>query len=119
MSNTRFFSGVWGVLGCLIVLLGQQRVVSRNYHFCLYSNWTGGGDLDLIDFKPHILTHRQIYCSFIYNILFCTNFCLWGIALMLSEATFDQLIELPGVSGTRAQQFSQLREEAGGEVTGS
>ena len=38
---------------------------------------------------------------------------------MLSEATFDQLVELPGVGPTRAQQFLQLREEAGGEVTGS
>ena len=38
---------------------------------------------------------------------------------MLSEATFDQLVELPGVGQTRAQQFLQLREEAGGEVTGS
>ena len=23
--------------------------------------------------------------------------CLWGMALVLSEATFDQLVELPGV----------------------
>ena len=38
---------------------------------------------------------------------------------MLSEATFDQLIELTGVGPTRAQQFLELREEAGGEVTGS
>ena len=38
---------------------------------------------------------------------------------MLSEATFDQLIELPGMGPTRAQQFLKLREEAGGEVTGS
>ena len=38
---------------------------------------------------------------------------------MLSEATFDQLVELPGVGPTRAQQFLQLREEAGGEVIGS
>ena len=38
---------------------------------------------------------------------------------MLSEATFDQLVELPGVGPTRAQQFLKLREEAGGEVTGS
>ena len=38
---------------------------------------------------------------------------------MLSEATFDQLVELPGVGPTRAQQFLELREEAGGEVTGS
>ena len=38
---------------------------------------------------------------------------------MLSEATFDQLVELPGLGSTRAQQFLQLREEAGGEVTGS
>ena len=38
---------------------------------------------------------------------------------MLSEATFDQLVELPGVGQTRAQQFLQLREEAGGEVAGS
>ena len=37
---------------------------------------------------------------------------------MLSEATFDQLVELPGVGSTRAQQFLELREEAGGEVTG-
>ena len=33
---------------------------------------------------------------------------------MLSEATFDQLVEGP----TRAQQFLQLREEVGGKVTG-
>ena len=52
-------------------------------------------------------------------LLFCTNFCLWGMALVLSEATFDQLVELPGVGPTRAQQFLQLREEADGEVTGS
>ena len=38
---------------------------------------------------------------------------------MLSEATFDQLVELPGVGPTRAQQFLELREEAGAEVTGS
>ena len=38
---------------------------------------------------------------------------------MLSEATFDQLVEFPGVGPTRAQQFLELREEAGGEVTGS
>ena len=38
---------------------------------------------------------------------------------MLSEATFDQLIELLGVDPTRVQQFAQLREEAGGKVTGS
>ena len=38
---------------------------------------------------------------------------------MLSEATFDQLVELPGVGPTRVQQFLKLREEAGGEVTGS
>ena len=38
---------------------------------------------------------------------------------MLSETTFDQLVELPRVGPTRAQQFLQLREEAGGEVTGS
>ena len=38
---------------------------------------------------------------------------------MLSEATFDQLVELPGVGPTRAQQFLQLREEAEGEVMGS
>ena len=37
---------------------------------------------------------------------------------MLSEATFDQLVELPGVGPTRAHTFVQLREEAGGEVTG-
>ena len=30
---------------------------------------------------------------------------------MLSETTFDQLVELPGVGPTRAQQFLQLREE--------
>ena len=97
----------------------QQRVVPRNYYFCLYSNWTVGGDLDLIDSHPQILMHRQIYCAFINNILFGTNFCLWGLALVLSEATFDQLVELPGVGPTRAQQFLQLREEAGGEVMGS
>ena len=28
---------------------------------------------------------------------------------MLSEATFDQLVELPGVGPTRAQQFLKLR----------
>ena len=33
---------------------------------------------------------------------------------MLSEATFDQLLELPGVGPTRTQQFLQLR----GKVTG-
>ena len=33
---------------------------------------------------------------------------------MLSEATFDQLLELPGVGPTRTQQFLQLMEEAGG-----
>ena len=38
---------------------------------------------------------------------------------MLSEATFDQLVELPGVGPTRADTFLQLREEARGEVTGS
>ena len=38
---------------------------------------------------------------------------------MLSEATFDHLVELPGMGPTRAQQFLKLREEAGGEVTGS
>ena len=38
---------------------------------------------------------------------------------MLSEATSDQLIELPVVGPTRAQQFLQLREEAGGKVAGS
>ena len=37
---------------------------------------------------------------------------------MLSEATFDQLVELPGVGPTRAQQFLQLREEAGGKLQG-
>ena len=25
-----------------IVFFVQQRVVPRNYYFCLYSNWTGG-----------------------------------------------------------------------------
>ena len=35
---------------------------------------------------------------------------------MLSEATFDLLVELPGVGPTRVQQFLQLREEAEGEV---
>ena len=38
---------------------------------------------------------------------------------MLSEATFDQLVELTGVGPTRSQQFLQLREEAEWEVTGS
>ena len=38
---------------------------------------------------------------------------------MLSEATFGQLVELPGVGPIRAQQIIQLREKAGGEVTGS
>ena len=38
---------------------------------------------------------------------------------MLSEATFDQLVEFPGVGPTMAQQFLQLMEEARGEVTGS
>ena len=38
---------------------------------------------------------------------------------MLSEATFDQLVELSGVGPTRAQKCLQLREEAGGKVTGS
>ena len=38
---------------------------------------------------------------------------------MLSEATFDQLVELPWVGPARAQQCFQLREEAGGKVTGS
>ena len=38
---------------------------------------------------------------------------------MLSEATFDQLVELSGVGPTRAHQFLELREEAGWEVTGS
>ena len=75
--------------------------------------------MDLIDFQLQILMYWQIYCAFIYNILFCTNFCLWGIALVLSEVTLDQLVELLGVGPTRAQQFLQLREEAGGEVTGS
>ena len=32
---------------------------------------------------------------------------------MLYETTVDQLVELPGVGSTRAQQFLQLREEAG------
>ena len=41
------------------------------------------------------------------------------MSLRLSEATFDQLVELPGVGPTRAQQFLKLREETGGEVTGS
>ena len=36
---------------------------------------------------------------------------------MLSEASFDQLVELPGMGPTRAHQFLQLKEEAGGEVT--
>ena len=40
------------------------------------------------------------------------------MALLLSEATFDQLVELPVVGPTRAQQFLELREEVGGEVTG-
>ena len=74
--------------------------------------------MDLIDFQPQILAYRQMYCAFIYNILFCTNFCLWGMALVLSEATFDQLVELPGVGPTRAQQLLQLREEAAGELRG-
>ena len=35
---------------------------------------------------------------------------------MLSEATFDQLVELLGVGQTWALQFLQLREEAGGSL---
>ena len=38
---------------------------------------------------------------------------------MLSEVTFDQLVELPGVGPTRVLQFLELKEEAGGEVTES
>ena len=38
---------------------------------------------------------------------------------MLSDATFDELVEFLGVGLTRAQQFLQLMEEAGGEITGS
>ena len=41
------------------------------------------------------------------------------MALVLSEATFDQLVELPRVGPTRARHFLKLREETGGEVTGS
>ena len=37
---------------------------------------------------------------------------------MLSEATFDQLVELPGVGPTRVQQFLQSREEEGGKLQG-
>ena len=33
---------------------------------------------------------------------------------MLSEATFDQLVELPGVGPTRAQQFLQEGSRRGG-----
>ena len=38
---------------------------------------------------------------------------------MLSDATFDLLVKLQGLGPTRAQQCLQLREEAGGKVTGS
>ena len=41
------------------------------------------------------------------------------MALVLAEAIFDQLVEFPGVGPTRAQQYLQLREEAGGTVMGS
>ena len=37
--------------------------------FCLYSNSTEGGDLDLIDFQLQLLTHRQIYCTYIIILL--------------------------------------------------
>ena len=40
------------------------------------------------------------------------------MALLLSEATFDQLVELPVVGPTRAQQFLELREEVGGKLRG-
>ena len=50
-------------------LFVQQRVVPRNYNFCLYSNKIGGGDLDLIDFQQQILMHRQIYCTYIIILL--------------------------------------------------
>ena len=40
------------------------------------------------------------------------------MALGLSEPTFDQLVELPGVGPIRAHQFLHLREEAGGKVMG-
>ena len=49
---------------------------------------------------------------------FCMNISLWGMALVLSEATFDRLVELPGVGPTRAHQFLKLREEAGGKLRG-
>ena len=51
--------GLWPY--CSFHFFVQQRVVPRNYYFCLYSNWMGGGDLDLIDFQLQILMHRQIY----------------------------------------------------------
>ena len=36
------------------------------------------------------------------------------MALVLSEATFDQIVELPGVGPTRARQFFELMEDTGG-----
>ena len=47
------------------IFLCNKGLSSEFFIFYLYSNWLGGGYLDLIDFQRQILMHRQIYCAYI------------------------------------------------------
>ena len=66
--GTRPYIWVYCTLAMLFIFC-NKGLYPEIISICLYSNYTGGGDLDLIDFQQPILTHRQIYCTYIIILL--------------------------------------------------